>query len=109
MPAVRLAWRMVRGLLTMVFGILLAIGVAECGARTFVKADPIAQATWRKGQEEHRVARVHQPDWRLGWRNRPGADADFDTAEFRVHLHINQLGLRGREVTPKRGRRVLLV
>lgn len=48
----------------------------------------------------------------LGWTNRAGHRGVFDNGQFRVHVAINALGLRGPEVTaqkPASTRRVLVI
>jgi lysophospholipase L1-like esterase len=42
----------------------------------------------------------YQFDKRLGWSNIPNADGYFARAEYRIHVHINSLGMRDREPRP---------
>jgi len=94
-------------------GLILGLALLELGARLFTRADPVAENTWARRVLTHRHAGLlHMPDPILGWRNRPGVETDFESPEFRVHVRINDLGLRGAPVPkspPSGRRRVLLV
>src|SRR5215831_727211 len=105
--------RFVRALATILLGALSGVLIAECGVRIVTRADPVAENTWlRREMTLRHAGLLHVHDAALGWRNRPGADTDFESPEFRVHVRINERGLRGPSVaaTPEaRKRRVLFV
>jgi hypothetical protein len=105
--------RALRGLATVFLGVFAGFALAEVGVRLLSRADPVAQNTWARVLLTGRHAGVfHVTDPRLGWRNRAGVQTIFESPEFRVAVHINQLGMRGPAVPPRPAvgkRRVLFV
>ena len=105
--------RLLRSVATVLFGLLLGLGLCELGVRLFSRADPIAENTWsRVVKTEEHMGLLHAVDPVLGWRNRPGADTIFESPEFRVHIRMNELGMRGGALPrtrPAGRRRILLL
>ncbi len=106
MPVLKSFKNLFINLLLVLISILICILLLEAGFR-LAGYQPIYQ-TYSKS------SMLWQYDPLLGWSHIPNSEADYIgprpwPVEFSTHIHINSDGLRGPQITPKKGLRILML
>jgi hypothetical protein len=86
---------------TSLFGILAAVGLAECGARVLIARDPAS--AYAEARNQHNAAmrgRFYAFDPQLGWVLRAGASGLFTAPDFSSTVHIDARGFRAMPPPP---------